>query len=485
MPSDEPTIGAPGIEAAPVPPPPAAPPQVVTVTRELPRSRTWAWLRRFAKLWGFALFCVFIVYTFREVALPFLFAILVAYILSPLVDRFERVKIRGKPFPRGLAVIILYINIIALLGLFIGYFVPKLSGDFARMFKEAPQMIAKVNKEWVPKAGAWIDERFATGDANDDGDVAPNAGDDEVGEGGGSPPSPGNNTHRHIVVEPLPDGRMRIDLQAVQLEVKPGPEGGYLVSPAQSDKADNVGVGKWERSIKHWIADRLKSTEGETKRALEWGQKFVAAIVGGVARLVLVLMVAAFILIDMARLRLFLRSLVPDQYQGDYDRIAVGIDRGLSGVIRGQLVICLINGVLTYIGLLIFKVKYALLLAGLACVMSLIPIFGSVLSSIPIVAIALISSGTFDVLRGLKILLWIIGIHQVEANFLNPKIMGDAAKIHPVLVVFALIAGEHSYGLVGALFAVPVASIIQTMFSYFRRRKSIRHGGQAAAIAAP
>jgi predicted PurR-regulated permease PerM len=50
--------------------------------------------------------------------------------------------------------------------------------------------------------------------------------------------------------------------------------------------------------------------------------------------------------------------------------------------------------------------------------------------------------------------------------------MGNAAKIHPVLVVFALIAGEHSYGLVGALFAVPVASIIQTIFIYYRRRPS-------------
>ena len=55
--------------------------------------------------------------------------------------------------------------------------------------------------------------------------------------------------------------------------------------------------------------------------------------------------------------------------------------------------------------------------------------------------------------------------------FLNPKIMGGAAKIHPVLVVFALIAGEHSYGLTGALFAVPMASIIQTIFVYFRRRQ--------------
>src|SRR6185295_5640849 len=63
-------------------------------------TRTLGWLRRFAKLWGFALFCVLVVYLFRAVALPFLFAILVAYILAPLVNRFSRIQIRGRPFPR-------------------------------------------------------------------------------------------------------------------------------------------------------------------------------------------------------------------------------------------------------------------------------------------------------------------------------------------------------------------------------------------------
>ncbi len=455
-------------------PTPAAP-----VSEGLPRgSRTFAWLRRFAKLWGFAAFCVFVVYAFRDVALPFLFAILVAYILSPLVDRFERLKIRGRPFPRGLAVVILYINIIAILSVFIGYFIPKLSGDFARMFREAPQTISRVNREWVPRIGAWIDDRFAV---EDTAGTPEGAGPEDPGDDSHAAGAPSAESRHQIVITPQADGKMLVDLQSVQLEIRPAGEGGYLIAPARPDRTEAEGVGKWERSIKHWIAERLKSTEGETRRALEWGQKFVAAVVGGIARLVLVLMVAAFILVDMARLRLFLRSLVPTQYQADYDRIIVGVDKGLSGVIRGQLMICLINGILTYVGLLIFKIKYPLLLAGLASVMSLIPIFGSVLSSIPIVVIAIISSGTFDLLKGMWILVWIIGIHQVEANFLNPKIMGDSAKIHPVLVVFALIAGEHSYGLVGALFAVPVASIIQTMFTYFRRRR----GTRMAAAAAP
>jgi predicted PurR-regulated permease PerM len=424
-------------------------------------TRTLAWLRQFAKLWGFALFCVFIVYVFREVALPFLFAILVAYILAPLVERMSRWKIAGRPFPRAAAVIILYINILAGLGLFIGYFIPKLSADFARLFREAPQLFAKVNKEWLPRAGAWVDLNFGA-EASDTGD-----GTDDAPSHTLEPASP-----RAILVEPLAEGRFRIDLESVTLEVRPAEGGKYVISPPATEEAENVQGGKWERSIKQWLKERLKSTEGESRRVFEYGQKFIGAIVSGIGRLFLVLMVAAFILVDLVRIQGFMRSLVPARYQADYLRIVSGIDRGLSGVIRGQLLICIINGIFTYAGLLIFHVKYPLLLAGIAATMSLIPIFGSVLSSVPIVAIALISSGTFDIGQGVKVLAWIIGIHLVEANFLNPKIMGDAAKIHPVLVVFALIAGEHSYGLVGALFAVPVASIIQTIFMYYRRRRA-------------
>jgi hypothetical protein len=61
-----------------------------------------------------------------------------------------------------------------------------------------------------------------------------------------------------------------------------------------------------------------------------------------------------------------------------------------------------------------------------------------------------------------------VGIHQIEANFLNPKIIGDSAKIHPVLVVFSLLVGEHFFQIAGALFAVPCMSIAQTIFLHFR-----------------
>jgi putative heme transporter len=91
---------------------------------------------------------------------------------------------------------------------------------------------------------------------------------------------------------------------------------------------------------------------------------------------------------------------------------------------------------------------------------------------VPIVIVALVSGNEgVDILRGVIMVLWITGIHLIEANVLNPKIIGTAAKIHPVLVIFALFFGEASYGLVGALLAVPILSAISVIFMYFYRKR--------------
>ena len=150
-------------------------------------------------------------------------------------------------------------------------------------------------------------------------------------------------------------------------------------------------------------------------------------------------------------------SLVPHESRPGFDELWKGMDKGLGGVVRGQLLICLVNGVLTFLGLVIFDVKYAILLGIMAGMFSLIPIFGTILSSIPIIAIAMVSGEHgMQIGPALGILAWIIGIHLLEANVLNPKIIGDTAHIHPVIVVFALLA-------------IPVTSIVQTMFLHARR----------------
>jgi predicted PurR-regulated permease PerM len=102
----------------------------------------------------------------------------------------------------------------------------------------------------------------------------------------------------------------------------------------------------------------------------------------------------------------------------------------------------------------------------LAAVFSLIPIFGVLISTIPILLMALTVSFTTVLLA----LGWILAIHFLEGNFLNPKILGDSSKIHPVLIVFALVVGEHFFGVMGALLAVPIFSLLQNSFLFIKHK---------------
>jgi predicted PurR-regulated permease PerM len=353
-----------------------------------------------------------------------------------------------------LAIIICYLVILAFLAGFVMILMPRLSKDGARIGREAPALYKRLNDEWAPKMGAWLEERFPSLAAvEEEEEVAPVVADVPL------PP------RTAFVLSPLPDGRFAVQLQPNGIDVQPYSGGGFTVTSNEEPPA-NLRV---EDKIRAWATNTLGGLQSELGDVFRFSRLLIAGFARGVFTFFLVLMVAAFILIDLEKLHAFARSLFPSQYRLDYDVIVSGIDRGLSGVIRGQLMICLVNGVLTYIGLTVFQVKYALILAVLASILSLIPIFGSILSTIPIVLASLVSSDSgVDVPRAVFMVLWVVGIHFIEANFLNPKIIGTAAKIHPVLVIFALIVGEHSWGLVGALLAVPVASIIQVFFMFFR-----------------
>ncbi|HIO22736.1 MAG TPA: AI-2E family transporter, partial [Nitrospirales bacterium] len=181
-----------------------------------------------------------------------------------------------------------------------------------------------------------------------------------------------------------------------------------------------------------------------------------------IVALVVLFMVAAFMLMDYDRISLWFRSRVPSNYRSDYDELCERLNAGLSGVIRGQLIICVVNGILSGIGFLIFIPEYALTFAVFAGVMSIIPIFGTIISTLPAVLIGMtVSWGT-----AMAILFWILGVHALEANILNPKIIAKQARLSPVLVIFALIAGEATFGIVGALLAVPTLSVLHSLMSF-------------------
>jgi predicted PurR-regulated permease PerM len=399
-------------------------------------------MRRFSRLWGFLAFCILIIILFRGIVLPFIFGLLISYLLAPVV-RWMQPKI-GRVF----AVIACYLVIIGLLAGFFGLLVPAVAQDVARLRDTAPVAVEKFNREWLPRAEQWFYDAF--------GNFLP-ATDAEHGV----------EAENDLVLTPLGDGSWRVDLDHVRLSVRQQADGSWVIAPPGEQEPSS--------NFRDNVRELLAAQGAELTESIgPFIQAFVAGVAEFLTKLVITFMIAAFVLVDLQRVSRFVRSLIPYEYRMDFEGLWQGMDKGLGGVIRGQLLICLVNGVLTFVGLIIFQIKYSFLLAALAGIFSLIPIFGTIISSIPIVVIAMVSSEQGPAFGpALGILAWIAGIHLLEANVLNPKIIGDSAHIHPVIVIFALLAGEHVFGLVGALLAIPAASLVQTVFLYARKQSDV------------
>lgn len=414
-------------------------------------------VRRVLRRWSFPIFVLVVAYLGRNVLLPFVFAALVAYILAPVIRWMAERKDGTRRMPRGLAIIICYLAFIGAIVGFCMLFLPRLYGDLSRIGKEAPALYQRANEQWIPSVAHRLEKRFPSLASTDNikPEIAPLVPD--------VPLPPGTA----FVLTPLPDGTYAVQVTPSGVLLKQEPSGGWRLIPSEQPPEPQT----LEEKMRSYLGKAMAGLQSQADDLARFGQALVTAVVKGIFTFFLVLMIGAFMLIDMEKVHAFMRRLFPPDVRDDYDVIVAGIDRGLSGVIRGQLLICLINGVFTYIGLLIFDVKYPIILAFVAAAMSLIPIFGSILSTVPIVLVALVSGDEgIDIARGVAMIAWIVGIHFVEANFLNPKIIGTAAKIHPVLVIFSLILGEKSYGLIGALFAVPVLSIVSVLFLFFYRK---------------
>jgi predicted PurR-regulated permease PerM len=427
------------------------------------RARPPSWFapeapsRRFLSRWGLPLFIVLILVLGHAVLLPFVFAGLIAYILAPIVRVMSERKNGTRRMPRGLAIVICYIVFLAAVTGFMFLLVPRLSRDIARLAHEAKPTAQRIDNEYVPSVARWLEDWSPSLK-----EVKPPQEDQPIVSD--IKPPPGTS----VVITPMPSGEFALQLTGNGLDIKPTSDGGFHV---QAVEAPPPAV-TLEDKLRGFVKKTVIGLQGKLNDVVRVLQDVITGFIRGIFLFFFTLMIGAFILIDLEKVHAFLRSLFPANVREDYDVIIAGIDRGLSGVIRGQLLICVINACLTYVGLLVFGVKYKFILAIVAGLMSLIPIFGSILSSVPIVIVALVSGDQgIDIFRGIAMVLWIIGIHFIEANLLNPKIIGTAAKIHPVLVIFALFLGEYSYGLVGALLAVPLLSAIQVVFMYFYRKR--------------
>lgn len=149
------------------------------------------------------------------------------------------------------------------------------------------------------------------------------------------------------------------------------------------------------------------------------------------------------------------------------------IDQALGNYVRGQLLVCVIIGVLAYIGYMIIGMPFALLLAGVVALCNIIPYLGPFLGAAP----AIVMATTISWKMVLFVLLVNMLCQTIESNVISPQVVGRSLHLHPMLIIFALLIGGEIAGVPGLILAVPFFAvmkvIIQHFYTYYVRRKAM------------
>ena len=184
---------------------------------------------------------------------------------------------------------------------------------------------------------------------------------------------------------------------------------------------------------------------------------FLSGVFDIILDIVLVAVLSIYLLIDGSRVSMWLRHNLPQSAQAGF--VVDTVQRIVGGYIRGQFILAVLVGVLVGGGMFVFHVPYAVLLGVLAFVLEFIPVLGTLISGAICVLIAFSQGWIIAV----GVLIYFVVMHVLEGDVIGPRLVGKAVGLHPVVSLAALVAGSELFGIWGALFASPVAGVLQAL----------------------
>lgn len=310
---------------------------------------------------------LFFLFKVRNIISPFIVAIVLAYLLSPLVAWLEK-----KGLNRKLGIALIFVVIILSLGVFLFFLLPKLYSELTKLVEVLPERI-----ERVYNYGQNIRNTFA--DAGLPAEV------------------------NKLIDEQLENGQT------------------FLIE-----------------SLKGFV-------------------KGLPGLFASLGLLVLAPFLTIYFLIDWEKISEAVVKMVPQKRRGSWKRILQDIDTIIRKYIQGNLIDALIVGIMVGIGVKILGMEYAFVVGSICAVTNLIPYFGPLLGAVPSILLALSKSPGM----ALKVALVIFIVQQIDSNIINPKLMSNKIGLHPLWIVFAILAGGELGGLLGMLVAIPLAAILR------------------------
>ena len=222
------------------------------------------------------------------------------------------------------------------------------------------------------------------------------------------------------------------------------------------------------------LVDRIQQADPQqyTSDVIDFLEGAAFSIFELLFSLVLIIVVSIYMLLDMDRLAAAIDRRFPPA-PGSQPLLR-RVEGAVAGYVKGQFLVSLIIGASAGVGLWLIGTlgwaegqdDYALLFGSWVAVAELIPYLGPWLGAIPPIIYALVT----DPVSAIWVTLLFLGIHQIEGHVVVPKVMGTALRLHPLLVIFGLLAGAQIYGLPGVFLALPTLAALRAIWEFFGER---------------
>ena len=190
----------------------------------------------------------------------------------------------------------------------------------------------------------------------------------------------------------------------------------------------------------------------------------LGGVAGGMINILLTIVISIYLLVDGARAVKLMRSSIPRSRRGQFSSTIDILQRVVGGYIRGQILLCTLIGIIVGVGLFVIQFPFAVLMGVLTFITEFIPVLGTIFAGTVAVLLALTQGGW---VMAIEVLIFFVCVHLFEGYFLAPRLIGNAVKLNPAIMLIALTVGSELFGVFGAIFAAPTAGLLQAFFTVF------------------
>ncbi|MFA6214982.1 MAG: AI-2E family transporter [Patescibacteria group bacterium] len=228
------------------------------------------------------------------------------------------------------------------------------------------------------------------------------------------------------------------------------------------------------------IQQNLQVWQAGLQRAASGLYSVTVYLFSNLINLIFILVITFYLLIEKNLVHDFFQVIAPSRYHDYLVGVFSVVAKKVGDWARGQLILSFIIGFLSFVGLLYFLPKYALVLALVAGVTEIIPYVGPILGAIPAVFLGF-TVPDFSIWRGIGVLILYIVIQQLENNVIVPQVMKRQVGINPIVTIIVMLIGAKIAGIVGIILVIPITIVISVIIKDIFSNSGLKNGKPLAA----